>query len=146
MFGARVTHWEPLEQRDDKLEAVAGRGVWLGLSNTVSGAHVVSSLQWDAELNEWSLSETFLCRTVQVNDAKFPLTTVAQRGQTDFNDFDKFVDQFDVTSDGSGIFKIQLVKDMREQNGKTQYLVKWEGVKETAWESADMVLHYGGER
>ena len=83
---------------------------------------------------------------MQVNDAKFPLTTVAQRGQTDFNDFDKFVDQFDVTSDGSGIFKIQLVKDMREQNGKTQYLVKWEGVKETAWESADMVLHYGGER
>ena len=146
VFGARVTQWEPLEQRDDKLEAVAGRGIWLGLSSSVSGGHVVSSLQWDADAKEWSLSPTFVCRTVQVNDAKYPLTTVAAKGQDDLNDFDKFVDQFTPEADGSGISKIQMVKGVRTYNKQKQFLVKWDGIRSPQWESEDLVKHYGGEK
>ena len=56
VFGAAVSAWEPLERRGDKLEQVAGRAIWLGLSQVVSGAHVVSSLQWDPDINfSWTL-------------------------------------------------------------------------------------------
>ena len=64
VFGAACSAWEPLEQRDDKMEQVAGRAIWLGLSQEVSGAHVVSMMQWDQNYLEWDLSETKLCRTV----------------------------------------------------------------------------------
>ena len=146
VFGAAVSAWEPLEQRGDKLEQVAGRAIWLGLSQVVSGAHVVSSLQWDPDINQWCLSKTFLARTVQINNNKFPLQLVASQQQVDYSSFDQFVDQFSPNACGSNVYVVQKVLDARLLQGKTQYLVKWDGVRSAEWNDADMVIHYGGER
>jgi len=81
VFGARVRMWEPLEKRDDKLESVAGIGIWLGLSQTVSGAHVVSELHWDAHTRTWDMDKTVVCRTAKVDNLSFPLRRVASESQ-----------------------------------------------------------------
>ena len=145
VFGAACTAWEPIEQRDDKMEQVAGKAVWLGLSQTVSGAHVVAPLQWDSDTNQWHIEHSKVCRTVQVNNNKYPLQLVAKQGQTDYSDFDKFVEQFSAFAQGSNIYRIQAIKDVRVQRGKTQYLVKWDGTRSPEWNDADLVIYYGGE-
>ena len=79
VFGAQCTAWEPLEQRDDKMEQVAGKAIWLGLSQDVSGAHVVAPLQWDSETRQWDIESSKVCRTVQVNNNVYRQHTTGHR-------------------------------------------------------------------
>ena len=98
----------------------AGKAVWLGLSQIVSGAHVVAPLQWDSDTNQWHIEHSKVCRTVQVNNNKYPLQLVAKQGQTDYSDFDKFVEQFSAFAQGSNIYRIQAIKDVRVQRGNNK--------------------------
>lgn len=149
VFGARVRMWEPLEKRDDKLESVAGIGIWLGLSQTVSGAHVVSELHWDAYTRTIvcrTVSKTIVCRTVKIDNLSFPLRRVASEGQRDLTDFDLFVDQFSSGACGSNISQIQEIRKMDTSDGVVHYYVKWKGVRTPTWEPETLVKHYGGEK
>ena len=88
------------------MEQVAGKAIWLGLSQDVSGAHVVAPLQWDSETRQWDIESSKVCRTVQVNNNVYPLQLTAKEGQTDYSSFDNFVNRFSSNAEGSNIYKL----------------------------------------
>ena len=159
-FGALALYHTPKETRRNNLEPPARIGIWAGADTGVVEGHQVVPISYDYEAQRWVLHPVITATTARIYDKVFPLRLGSpSKDETKLSAFmerfqpwldtpeipDAVVDAGDV-ADGSGVYEVEAIVDMRTRKRQKEYLIKWKGYSGEAntWEPRRKLTNHGG--
>ena len=84
-----------MESRDTKLDPACAIGIHAGRSHDVPGCHKVTELDWNHHTKRFDLLPTIDVKTVKIDNARYPLSTLPLATAPTTANLDDFVSMFD---------------------------------------------------
>ena len=157
IFGQKVYYHKPEPTRADTWEASGGEAIWVGVSDQITGGHVVVPIKWDPKNNQYKLYGTHHTAKVKATEISFPLRMgPVQQKEMNKQEWDEFLspiyainedkDYVDDQVDGEDpLLVVESIENRKGKGNKVRYQVKWEGSDVMTWEPAKHLTKYGAK-